>query len=224
MDDLDGAAGDGAAALAGGRLADEEARAHEAIDHAVELGVIGRELVELGDGHDGARALGGDQAQEQRAHERLLTCRAFGEHGVGVASERADDAADAVVADERELPAILIAHLPQLGRRELQERQRAGRVLEVIEHRLDHRRGLELIAGHLGGLDQRVPQAVSVGRRQEEQAVRELGHERGGLGDVVEEVGAQGQDEPKRRRDVVAHAGEARGEREPLARVGDLRV
>ena len=97
-------------------------------------------------------------------------------------------------------------------------------MLEVIEHGLDHRGDLELVAGHLGGLDQSVAQAVAGGRGEEEQAVGELGHEGGRLGDVVEEVGAQGEDEPERRGGVVAHAGEARGEGVPLARVGDLGV
>ena len=41
VDELDGAAGGGTAAGAGDGLADEEARAHEAVDDAVDLGRVG---------------------------------------------------------------------------------------------------------------------------------------------------------------------------------------
>ena len=161
MDELDGAAGRGAAGLAGGGLADQQARANEPIDDAVDLAGVGRQLVELAHRHDRAGALGGDQAQEQRTDQGLLARRALGDHGVGVAGERTGDAADAVVAVGVSMAAVAVARLPQLAGGELEQRQRARGVLEVIEHRLDHRRHLELIAGHLGGLDQRVAQAVA---------------------------------------------------------------
>src|SRR6185436_6600596 len=123
VDQLDGGARGGAAALGGGGLADQQARADEAIDEAVDLGGIGRQLVELGDGREGAGALGGDQAQEQRADQRLLALAALGDDRVGVARQRAGDAADAVVAVDGEPAARAVAHLPELGGGELQERQ-----------------------------------------------------------------------------------------------------
>ena len=65
MHDLDGGAG---AAVA--RLHDEQARLHQLVDEPLHLAALARQLGELVEPDDGARALGRDQAQEQRARER----------------------------------------------------------------------------------------------------------------------------------------------------------
>ena len=63
-------------------------------------------------------------------------------------------------------------------------------MLEMIEHVLNHGRGLELMAGHLRGLHQGIAQAISVGRREKIQPPRQLGHEVLVLGHAIEKVRA----------------------------------
>ena len=91
--DLDGGAG---AAVAG--LHDEQARLDQLVDEPLHLAALARQLGELVERDDGARALGGDQPQEQRARQRTRRRRQLGEHRVGVAGERAGDAAEPLVA------------------------------------------------------------------------------------------------------------------------------
>jgi hypothetical protein len=89
------------------------------------------QLVEI---DDGARAVGGDQALEHRLRELAARRGHLGEHGVGVDRERAGDPAHRDVARGRQHPARPVSRLPHLGRRELQERQRARRRRHVGEH------------------------------------------------------------------------------------------
>jgi hypothetical protein len=138
--------------------------------------------------------------------------------------QRTGHAADRLVAGARDQAALAVARLPQLGGRELQERQRAGRPQQRVDHLLGDGRILEAEADRVERLDERLAQAVAVRRRQEHQAARELLHEDAILGHAVDEVGSHRQDHPQRRRPVVGHAGHARGEGLAQRRIADQRV
>jgi hypothetical protein len=84
--------------------------------------VLARQLAQVSDRHERARPLGGDEAQQDRADERLLGLTDLADHAVGVAGECARDAAHRGVARCGQLLACGIALLPQLGRRELEQR------------------------------------------------------------------------------------------------------
>ena len=82
------------------RLHDEQARIDHLIDEALDLADLARQLAQLVDRHDRARALGRHEAQQDRAHQRLLRRAELLDDAVGVARERAGDAAHRGVAAE----------------------------------------------------------------------------------------------------------------------------
>ena len=130
---------DGGAAAAG--LHHQQARGHQALDQARQLGA-GAERAGENFGHaveldHGARALGRDQAAEQRLRPQLVVGRQAVEDSIGVARERARDAAEVVVAVGGEQALLAVAAAPELAGRELEQRQGAAGGGEVVEHMLD---------------------------------------------------------------------------------------
>ena len=79
-------------------------------------------------------------------------------------------------------------------------------------------------ARHLRRLDDRLAQAVAARRAEEEQALHELVHELGIFRDAIEKVRADREHHAQRRGRVVGDRVQARGEREAIGRIGDLRV
>ena len=118
-----------------------------AADQHLERGALGLALravgQQLGLGAARARALGGHQAEQEAARGVALVRVEPGEQPIGVAGQRAGDAAERGERVGPDRPGLDVARVPHLGERELQQRQAAGRELGLLDQRVDQRLGLE---------------------------------------------------------------------------------
>ena len=103
---------------------------------------------------DRAGALGGDQVAEELADDGDPLDADPVDGRLGVARERAADAADVVVGLAGEQAGLAIALLPQPGGGEGQQRQRAALALDLGEHLVDQLVVLEAVAALGGRLDE----------------------------------------------------------------------
>jgi hypothetical protein len=100
------------------------------------------------------RVVEGDQAREHAAGLDALRGRQRQHEGVGVLGEGAADAAHRLERRSANEPGLSVASLPELGERELQERQAAGPGLRGRGHQLvDHLARLEAQPRRLGRPD-----------------------------------------------------------------------
>ena len=185
-----------------------------------------RELVEIGELDDRARALRRDEPAEDLLRQLLLRARSAARHVVGVGRERALDAADRAGSSRPSASGSLaIARVPQLRRRELQQRQRAGRAGERVEHVVDHRGRLEPVADHLDRLD-RAPRASPrrSGACRNTSPRDSSSMNRGSSPTRSRKSRAHRHDDAQRRGRVVGDARERGGERAALVGIGDERV
>jgi hypothetical protein len=175
-----------------------------AADQDLERGLLGvarrAARYQLGLGPPRPGALRGDQPEQDPAHGVALIAARPGEQPVGVAAQRAADPAERGQRRRADPAGLEIARVPQLGERELEQRQAARRVLGLLDERIDQRLGLEHHALDRGRADDDLADVIAAERAQEVQAARHLVAEPGQRREPRQEVGARGGQHPDVRR------------------------
>lgn len=150
----------------------QEAGADQLLER-VPAAVVGERGQQLARVAHGARALGGHEVSEDLAHGRFPVRADALQRLVGVLRERAGDAADLLVGGPRQEAPLVVAHLPEPGHGEGEERQRRSLALDGGGHVLDEPRVLEGIA--------------LLPRRLDERAAKRRARQRGHRDEVLED-------------------------------------
>ena len=129
-----------------------------------------------------------DELEQHPAGELALLVVEVGERLLGQPRHGAPHAAGLLVGGQAQAPPVPV--LPELEQRGRNERQRAGRVLDVVDDRL-HQLVLHRQADALGRAGDRAPQLLGPHRADEHVVGGEQTRERRVLGAAAVEVGAQ---------------------------------
>ena len=167
-------------------VGDQEASAHQGVERGARARVAGRELRLAA---PRAGALRRDQADEHALGRGGLRRGQRLDDRVGVARERAGHPAHRLQLRGGDEVPVDVARLPQLGQRELQERQAALDLRAGDDQLVDHRLGLEADPGRLGRPGDHLADAVGPERAQEEEGALEVVAEGGQRGQAAEVVG-----------------------------------
>ena len=132
-----------------------------------------------------AGAVDGDQAGQYRAQPGPLARRQRLHRVLGVAGERAGDAAHRVVGGAGEVEPLAIAGVPQPGGGELEQGQGAGRIADRGDHVVDDR---GLGEADAGGVERALERGAQPGRAewtQQQQALGEVVAQRARRGEPI---------------------------------------
>jgi hypothetical protein len=114
-----------------------------------------------------------------------------------VEGERAGHTAHRLQLGRGDEAAVHVARLPQLGERELEQRQAALGLGRGLDQLIDHGLGLEVDAGRLGRSDDDLADPVRAERTEEEEGALEILAQRRDRGQPAEIVGARGGEQAK---------------------------
>jgi hypothetical protein len=146
------------------------------------------------------RPLGGHQPQQEAAHRVALVGAEPGDQPIGVAAQRAADAAQRGERLGADRPRLDVARVPQLGQRELEQRQPARRVLGLLDQVVDQRLGLVRHALGRRRPDDHLADPLAGDRRQEVERAGHLLAEHRQRRGARQEVGPAARQDADRRR------------------------
>ena len=197
-----------------GVVGDHDPAADQRLQRGALVPALGAVAQELGLRPAGPGALGGDQPEQDPARRVLLVGVEPREQPVGVAGQRAGDPAERGQRLGPDRPRVDVAGVPDLGERELQERQPARRELGLLDQRVDQRVGFERDALGRGRPHDHLADPLAGQRPQEVQPARHLVAEPGQHRQPRQEVGPAGRQHADRRhphRERRQHRGDHAG-------------